>query len=138
MHLYIYIYIPIILALTFPKIRNLFQNFSPADMAIFSIDASSNKLENESPFTNPGYPIIPRAIVLSTNGRLAGNIMWSHKVFRSLSEFISLVTNDPELIYFRIGLVIGFSMTGGKVSTSRDVNRYHESPRRYMASASEL
>ena len=67
------IYISIIPALTFPK--HLFQNFFQADMAIFSIDASSNKLENEPLFTNPGCPIIPRTMILSTDGRSAGNIM---------------------------------------------------------------
>jgi len=41
-------YILIIPALIFPKIRNLFQNFSHADIPIFFIDASSKRLENES------------------------------------------------------------------------------------------
>jgi len=44
-------------------------------MAIFSIDASSNKLENESPFTNPDCPIIPHATILSTDGHSAENII---------------------------------------------------------------
>ena len=56
----ILLYISIILALTFLKIKNLFQNFFQADMAIFSINASSNILENEPLFTNPGCPIISR------------------------------------------------------------------------------
>ena len=51
---------------------------------------------------------------------------------RSLSEYIPLVASDPRLIYFQVDLVIDLSTTGGKVSTVRSVNRYHESPRRYM------
>jgi len=70
------IYIPIIPALTFSKIRNLFQNFFQADMAIFSIHVSSKKLENQPPFTNPGCPsIIPRAMILSTDSRSTRNII---------------------------------------------------------------
>lgn len=63
-----HMYIPVIPALMFPKIKNLFQNFFQADVAIFSIDTSSKRLENEPPFTMPGCPIIPRATVLSTAG----------------------------------------------------------------------
>ena len=54
-------YISIIPALIFPKIKNLFQNFVHADIAIFSIEASierSKRLENESPFMKPGSLII--------------------------------------------------------------------------------
>jgi len=40
-------YIPITPALIFPKIKNFFQNLSQADVAIFSIEASSKRLRNE-------------------------------------------------------------------------------------------
>ena len=83
-------------------------------------------------FTNPDCPIIPRAMILSMDSRSAGNIMWSRKVSRSLSEYIPLVASDLGLFPSRFG------KTGGKVSTGRGVNRYHESPRRYIAGASEL
>jgi len=87
------IYIPIIPALIFPKIRNLFQNFSHADIAIFSIETSSKRLENESPFMKPDYPIILRATTLSTEGRSVGNIIWSRRISKSSSEYIPLVVS---------------------------------------------
>jgi len=40
-------YIPINPALILPKIKNLFQNFSQAEIAILSIDASSMRLESD-------------------------------------------------------------------------------------------
>jgi len=86
----------------------------------------------------PGCPIIPRATGLSTEGHSAGNIIWSRRVSKSLSEYIPLVANDPGLRYFHVGLVIGFKTRGGNVSTGFGVNLYHESPNRYIAGASEL
>jgi len=80
-------------------------------MVIFCIDASSNKLENEPPFINPDYSIISRTVLNS-----AGNIMLSylsHKVSRSLSEYIPLVS-DSKLIYFQGHW---FEYDGGKIST---------------------
>ena len=43
-------YTPINPALILPKIKNLFQNFSQAEIAILSIDASSIRLESDPPF----------------------------------------------------------------------------------------
>ena len=43
-------YTPINPALILPKIQNLFKNFSQAEIAILSIDASSIRLESDPPF----------------------------------------------------------------------------------------
>ena len=49
-------------ALTFSKIKNLFQNFSQTDAAILSIEASSMRFEKVLPFIKLSCSIIPHAI----------------------------------------------------------------------------
>ncbi|EGI69182.1 hypothetical protein G5I_02095 [Acromyrmex echinatior] len=55
---------------------------------------------------------------------------------RSLCKYIPLVA--PGLVYFHDGLVEGFIMVGGNVSTGLGIILYHESPKRYMVGAKEL
>jgi len=84
-------------------------------VAIFFIEVSFKRLRNEPPFVEPSCPIIPR-ITNHWESRSAGNIMWSWRVFKSLSEYISLVASDPGLRYFYVDLVIGFKTRGDNVS----------------------
>jgi len=52
-------YIPSIPALMFPKIRNLSQNLCQAEIAIFSIEALSIRLEIDLPSDSSVCPISP-------------------------------------------------------------------------------
>jgi len=58
--------------------------------------------------------------------------------FRSVCEYIILVTSALELMYFHDDLVEGFIMVGGNVSTGLDIILYHESAKKYMVGAKEL
>jgi len=57
---------------------------------------------------------------------------------KSVYEYIPLVANAPELIYFHDGLVEGFIMVDGNVSTGLGIILYYESPKKYMVGAKEL
>lgn len=137
-------YIPIIPTLRFPKTKNLFHTFCQADVTTFSIySLPSIRLVNDPPFIDVGLPIILLAIVLSTAGRSAGNIIWSRRFAISSSVYIPLVASDSGLTYFHVGLVIGFIMIGGRDSMGLmlmglEVNLYQASPKRYIAGVREL
>ena len=68
-------YIPVNPALILSKIKNLFQNFSQAKIAILSIDASSMRLQSDAPFITVERPNMPLAMVLRIAGHSAWNIM---------------------------------------------------------------
>jgi len=57
---------------------------------------------------------------------------------KSVYEYIPLVANAPELMYFHDGLVEGFIMVDGNVSIGLGIILYHESPKKYMVGAKEL
>jgi len=114
-------YILIIPALIFPKIRNLFQNFSHADIPIFFIEASSKRLENESEI---GCSFL--GLALSTKDYSAGNIIWFHRVSNSFSEYIPFVMNGGRADIHIFILEIGFRIISSNVSTSLSLNLYQE------------
>ena len=123
-----------------PKIKNLFQNFFQAEIVILSIDASFMRLESDPPFITIKRPNMPLAMVLRIADRSVGKTLCDPWVLPD--RFVNIFHWSLVLLGWYTsmvnGLIEGFIMVDGNVSTGLGIILYHESSKRYMVDAKEL